>query len=63
MMLEVPLYVAVTVVLPAGKVEIVRLALPAFKLAVPNGPAAVVNVTVPTGTTVSEVIFAVNFTD
>lgn len=61
-MLEVPLYVAVTVVVPAGKAAVVRLALPPARLTVPSVVVAVVNVTVPTGMTVGDLTVALKIT-
>jgi hypothetical protein len=52
----------VTVVVPAGKADVVRLALPPARLTVPSVVVPVVNVTVPTGTTVGDLTVAVNFT-
>jgi len=62
LMFEVPLYKAVTVVAPAGRVETVNFAFPPARLTVPKVPDAIVNVTVPTGTVVGDVTVAVNFT-
>ena len=61
-MLEVPLYVAVTVVFPAGNANVVRLALPPARLTVPSVVVPAVNVTVPTGTTVGDLTVALNVT-
>ncbi len=61
-MLEVPLYVAVTVVFPAGNAEVVRLALPPDRLTVPRVVVPAVNVTVPTGTTVGDLTVALKTT-
>ena len=61
-MLEVPLYVAVTVVVPAGKADVIRLALPPARLPLPSVFVPAVNVTVPIGTTVGELTIALNFT-
>jgi len=61
-MLEAPLYVAVTVVIPAGKADVVRLALPPERLIVPSVVIVAVNVTVPMGTVVGDLTVAVNFT-
>src|SRR5262245_51936265 len=61
-MLDVPLYVAVTVVVPTGKADVVRLALPFARLTVPSVVVPAVNVTLPTGTTVGERTLALNVT-
>jgi hypothetical protein len=52
----------VTVVFPAGKADVVRLALPPARLTVPSIAVPAVNVTVPTGTAVGELTVALNFT-
>jgi hypothetical protein len=62
MMLEVPLYVAVTVLVPAGKADVIRLALPPARFTVPSVVVPAVNVTVPTGTTVGDFTVALNVT-
>jgi hypothetical protein len=61
-MLEVPSYVAVTVVVPAGKTDVIRLPLPPASLTVPSVVVPALNVTVPIATTVGDLTVAVNFT-
>jgi hypothetical protein len=61
-MLGVPLYVAVTVVVPAGNADVIRLSLPPARPTVPSVVVPEVNVTVPIGTTVGELTIALNFT-
>ena len=62
LILEVPLYVAVTVVVPAGKAAVVKMAFPPDRLTVPSVVVAVVNVTVPIGRVVADLTAAVNLT-
>jgi len=61
-MLESPLKVAVTVVLPTASEEIVSIALPPLSWAVPNTVLPAVNVTGPVGLTVGDEIVAVKVT-
>ena len=56
------MYVAVTEFVPAGTADVVRLAFPPDRLAVPSVVLPVVNVTVPIGTVVGDLTVAVNFT-
>jgi hypothetical protein len=61
-MLDVPLYVAETVVVPAGNSEVVRVALPPARLAVPSVIVPAVNAIVPPSTTIGDSTIALNFT-
>jgi hypothetical protein len=61
-MFEFPLYVAVTVVEPVAREEIVNFALPPLSCAVPNTVFPTVKVTGPVGFTVGDEIVAVNVT-
>jgi hypothetical protein len=62
-MLEVPLYVAVTVVVPFGNAEVVTFAFPPLIVAVPSVVEPAMNLTVPVTLTVGLVTVAVNFTN
>ena len=56
-MLESPRNVTVTVLDPAGRDDVVRVAFPPLNCALPSVVLPAVNVTGPVGTTVADVIF------
>ena len=62
-MFDVPLYVAVTLSLPTGRVAVVNFAFPPLSVIVPSVWPPLVKVTVPVGLVVTLVTVAVNVTD
>ena len=57
-MFEVPVYVAVILLLPSGNEDVDRLAFPFARLTVPRSDGPLLNVTVPTGTVVGDLTTA-----